>query len=78
MQKFFDSAIGKSIRALLFVFVSTGLAALVTAIQSNPNIIGGVMYSGFAIGIINFVLVFVKGAIDPQVPTFPNSPIKPA
>ena len=78
MQKFFDSAFGKSVRALVFVFVSTGLAALITAIQSNPNIVGGVMYSGFAIGLINFVLVFVKGAINPQVPTFPNSPVKPS
>ena len=75
MTKFFASGFGKSVQALLYVFVSTGLAALVAAIQNNPAMAGGLVYSGIVVGIINALLVFVQKALDPKTPTFPNSPV---
>lgn len=73
MNNFFNaSAVGKAIRAILFVVVSAGLTAVVPLLTTNPDLAGGVLYSGIVIAAVNGILVFIRGYADPKTPTSVN------
>jgi hypothetical protein len=73
MNDFFNtSAVGKGVRAILFVVVSAGLTAVVPLLQSNPDLAGGFVYAGIVIAVVNGLLVFIKGYADPKTPTLPQ------
>lgn len=68
---FWDSGIGKTARALVYVFVSTGLLGLLTHLQESPDTLGTIL-TGVAIAGINGLLVLVKQLRDPHTPNLPR------
>ncbi len=68
---FFSTAIGKTLRAIAYVWVSTGLVAL-GAYTANPSISLRALLIGALISGSNGTLVLLKGVLDPSTPTLPS------
>lgn len=58
---FWDTTVGKTVRAALYLAVSAAVAAVLADIQNNPALFG--VYTPF----INLVLVFIKNLASPTV-----------
>lgn len=58
---FWDTAVGKTLRAAIYLAVSAGIAAIIAGIQNNP------LLFGIATPIINALLVMLKNLLDPNV-----------
>ena len=59
--KFWDTAVGKTARAAIYLAISAVVATVLADLQNNPTLFG--VYTP----IINLVLVAVKGLVDPSV-----------
>lgn len=62
MTDFFDTTVGKTVKAAVYVAVSAIVSYLVTATTSTPDLFGPLTV------VVNAVLVAIKGLIDPQTP----------
>ena len=69
--RLFDTAIGKALKVLFFVFVSTGLTAVLAFLKDHQDALG-VVYTGIVVAVINAVLVFIQKYRDPNVPNTPQ------
>ena len=58
----FDTAVGKTVKVLIFVVVSGAIAALLRFFTDNPD-----FFRPEVVGIINILLVAAKGFFDPKV-----------
>lgn len=61
MVKFWDTAVGKTLRAAIYLGVSAAVAGVIAAIENDPTLFGVVT------PIVNLVLVLGKNYFDPNV-----------
>lgn len=58
---FWDTTVGKTVRAAIYLAISAAIAAVLSDIQNNPALFG--IYTPF----INLLLVAVKNLANPNV-----------
>lgn len=61
LVKFWDTTVGKSLKAAIYLAVSALVSALIAAIADNPVLFG------IFTPIVNVILVVVKNFFDPHV-----------
>ena len=74
MVKFFDTALGKSTKTLLWVVLSYTLAIAIPAL-TNYHYPTSVAVLGIP-GVVLFVLQTLNVFVDKQIPNLPSSPVK--
>ena len=61
---FWDTTVGKTVRAALYLAISAAIAGVIADIQNNPELFG--IYTPF----INLLLVAIKNLANPNVKNY--------
>ena len=59
--KFWNTAVGKTLRASIYLALSAGISGIIAARADNADLFG------IFTPIVNIVLVLLKGVVDPNV-----------
>jgi hypothetical protein len=57
-----DTAIGKSVKVLIYVAVSGAVTALIAFLADNPD-----LFNPYVVGLVNIVLVALRNFVNPKV-----------